>query len=235
MGTRKMGAFVKMITRAIWRVAVLLIGVSGLCGGVLAQITDIGLVNQLSGDISIVGDGGAAMRATPFMKIRAGDRFTVPAGASIRMIYFKSNRQETWRGPASFRVGGAQSETTSGKVEVSELPAPVTLKMSRVPDLMLGARLGGVTLRGGKALPRGRPNTEERAEIARAQATYQTLRAQAPEDDIAPELYLSAVLQEYGQYQDMKPLVEAMQKRLPGNTELRDLAAAVEKWAASQQ
>ncbi|MSQ53176.1 MAG: hypothetical protein EXR28_14965 [Betaproteobacteria bacterium] len=235
MNTGKMGALANFNVRALCRVAVLLVGTSGLCGGLFAQIADIGLVNQLSGEVAIAGDGGAAMRATPFMKIRAGDRFTVPAGASIRMIYFKSNRQETWRGPASFRVGGAQSEATSGNVEVSELPALVTLKMSRVPDLMLGARLGGVTLRGGKALPRGRPNAEERAEIARAQATYQTLRARAPEDDIAPELYLSSVLQEYGQYQDMKPLVEAMQKRLPGNTELRDLAAAVEKWAASQQ
>lgn len=224
-----------MKTLGASRATLILATLWGLCGAAAAQSSDIGLVNQLSGEVVYAGDSGVPALATPFMKIRAGDRFTVSAGAAIRVIYFKSNRQESWRGPASFRVGGAQSELISGKVDASELPAPVALKMSRVPDVMLGARLGGVTLRSLSPAPRARPNAEERAEIARAQSTYQTLRAQAPADDIGPELYLTSVLQEYGQYQEMKPLVAAMQKQMPGSTELRDLAAAVERWSAAQK
>ena len=108
----------------------------------------------------------------------------------------------------------------------------MAIKIARVPDMVLGARLGGVTLRGSGS--RANLTAEERTDLTRAQAVYKEMRAKAADDDLTPELYLSSVLQEYGQYAEMKPLVASMQKRQPGSGELKDLAAAVEKWAAQR-
>src|SRR5689334_10491353 len=74
---------------------------------------DVGLINQLSGDVSYTSGAGKA-QAKAYMKIREGDRFTLPAGAQMRVVYFKNGRQESFSGPASFTAGGEQSSVQSG-------------------------------------------------------------------------------------------------------------------------
>ena len=117
-----------------------------------AQTADVGLVNMLNGDVSYVSDGAAAAKAKPFMKVRQGDRFTLPAGAQVRVVYFQGGRQETWKGPASFRAGAQSGEQGSGaNPEVSTLPSGVPQKIAQVPELMQIAKLGrsgGVAVRG---------------------------------------------------------------------------------------
>ena len=70
-----------------------------------------------------------------------------------------------------------------------------------------------------------RLNPQQQAEVRQARETYKKLRAQSAADDITPELYLYAVLQDNLQYEDMKSVVEDMARRQPGNT---DVAALVE-------
>ena len=70
--------------------------------GAGAQSSDVGLVNQLSGDVAYTAQGGTQSKAQAFMKVRQGDRFSLPAGAQLRLVYFNGSRQETWKGPASF-------------------------------------------------------------------------------------------------------------------------------------
>src|SRR4051794_16890209 len=65
---------------------------------------DVGLINQMSGDVSYTSGAGKA-QAKAYMKIREGDRFTLPAGAQMRVVYFKNGRQESYSGPASFTAG----------------------------------------------------------------------------------------------------------------------------------
>ena len=60
-----------------------------------------------------------------------------------------------------------------------------------------------------------------------AKGIYGKMRAQSPSDDITPELYLYSVLQDYLLYDDMKPVVEEMAKRQPGNSEVLELVAWV--------
>src|SRR5476649_1679158 len=78
-------------------------------GAALAQAADVGLVNQVLGDVSYASGGGNAGKVQAYMKMRQGDRFTVPDGAQIKLIYFQNGRMETWRGPASFTSGRASS------------------------------------------------------------------------------------------------------------------------------
>ena len=74
-----------------------------------AQGADVGLINQVAGDVSYASGSGAG-KVQAFMKVRQGDRFTVAAGAQVRLVYFNGGRQETWRGPAGFRAGAEKSD-----------------------------------------------------------------------------------------------------------------------------
>lgn len=206
--------------------AAALLGVALSAG---AQSSVVGLVNQLSGEVPYASQGGAQSKAQAFMKVRQGDRFTLPAGAQLRVVYFNGSRQETWKGPASFKAGTQQSEAVSGQVaEAIQLPSGVAQKIAQVPNLIQIAKLGrsgGIAVRGG-GRP-GRLSSEEQAEVSQAKATYTQMRQKAPAEDITPELYVYSVLQDHLLYDEMKTVTDEMLKRQPGNPEAQDLAAYV--------
>ena len=210
------------------RAAVLVVGVAAT-SVVQAQGADVGLVNMLNGDVSYVSEGAAASKVRSFMKVRQGDRFTLPAGAQVRVVYFQGGRQETWKGPSAFRAGAQAGEAGSGAApEVTVLPSSVPQKIAQVPELMQIAKLGrsgGVAVRGTAKAPK--LSVEQQAEVKTAKDTYGKLRAQSSADDITPELYLYSVLQDYLLYDDMKPVVEEMAKRQPGNADILELVAWV--------
>jgi len=197
--------------------------------GVSAQSGDVGLVNQMSGDVSYAGQAGAQSKAQPFMKVREGDRFTLAAGAQLRLVYFNGSRQETWKGPAGFKAGTQQSEALSGQApSLSQLPSGVAQKIAQVPNLVQIAKLGrsgGIAVRGG-GKP-GRLSSEQQAEVKQAKDNYAKMRQSASADDITPELYLYSILQDHLLYEEMKSVTDEMLKRLPGNAEAQELAAYV--------
>jgi len=201
----------------------------GVAMGAGAQSGDAGLINQLSGDVAYTGQGGAQSKAQAFMKVREGDRFTLAAGAQLRVVYFNGSRQETWKGPASFKAGTQQSEAVSGQVaEAAQLPSGVAQKIAQVPNLVQIAKLGrsgGIAVRGG-GKP-GRLSSDQQAEVNQAKATYAQMRQKAPAEDITPELYFYSVLQDHLLYDEMKTVTEEMLKRQPGNPEAQELAAYV--------
>lgn len=192
---------------------------------VFGQSADVGLVNLLAGEVTYQSDG-AASKARAYMKVRQGDRFNVPAGAQVRVVYFQGGRQETWKGPSAFRAGIRASEASSGApAAVAVLPAAVPQQISQIPELIQIAKLGrsgGVQVRGAGAAPR--VIAEQQADVIRAKDTYTKMRAQASADDITPELYLYSVLQDYLMYEDMKPIVAEMVKRQPGDPDVQALA-----------
>ncbi len=204
-----------------------LVGAAIMVGGAQAQSLDVGLVNMLAGEVSYASEGAAAAKVQAFMKVRQGDRFTVPAGGAVRVVYFQGGRQETWKGPASFKAGARQGEGGT-PTEVTVLPASVPQKIAQVPELIQIAKLGrsgGVAVRGAAKAPR--LSAEQQAEVKAAKDTYGKLRSQVGADDITPELYLYSVLQDYLLYDDMRPVVDEMSKRQPTSTEVQELAAWV--------
>ena len=183
----------------------------------------------MSGDIVYAGQGGAQTKAQGFMKVRQGDRFTLAAGAQLRLVYFDGSRQETWKGPASFKAGPQQSEAVSGQMfEAARLPTGVAQKIAQVPNLVQIAKLGrsgGIAVRGG-GKP-GRLTSEQQAEVSQAKATYAQLRQKASAEDITPELYFYSVLQDHLLYEQMKAVTDEMLKRQPNNPDVQELAAYV--------
>jgi hypothetical protein len=206
--------------------AALLLGVTL---GASAQSGDVGLVNQLSGDVAYASQGGTQSKAQAFMKVRQGDRFTLPAGAQLRLVYFNGSRQETWKGPASFKAGAQQSDALSGQAaETAQLPSGVAQKIAQVPNLVQIAKLGrsgGIAVRGG-GKP-GRLSSEQQAEVTQAKTNYTQMRQKASAEDITPELYYYSVLQDHLLYSDMKAVTDEMLKRQPNNAEAQELAAYV--------
>lgn len=182
---------------------------------------DVALINSLSGDVSYAS-GGSTSKAKPFMKVRESDRFTISAGATMRLVYLQGGRQETYTGPAVIVAGAQQSTVQSGApAQVSTLPSGVSQKIAQTPELVQIAKLGrsgGVAVRGVSREQRLSP--QQQAEVRQARETYQQLRGQAPADDITPELYLYSVLQDHLLYTEMKPVVEEMAKRQPGNADV---------------
>jgi hypothetical protein len=206
-----------------------------LAAATVAASEDVGLVNQLSGEVTYASGGNPA-KAKAYMKVRQGDRFTVPATASVRVVYFQGGRQETYTGPATFIAGTqASQQTTGAAAQVTTLPAGVPQKIAQTPELIQIAKLGrsgGVAVRGAQREQRLTP--QQQAEVRQARQTYDQLRKSSSADDITPELYLYSVLQDHLLYNDMKSVVSEMQKRQPSNPDVAVMAEYVKVKLESQ-
>jgi hypothetical protein len=193
--------------------------------GVAQAQADIGLVNLVAGDVAFVPQAGQAGKVKAFMKVREGDRFEIPAGGQLRVVYFDGSRQERWKGPAVFRAAKEQGSRISGApAEVSVLPSGVPQRIARVPELLQNAKLGGVQVRGGGAARAG-----PKESLPEARAAYDKLRQELPADDITAELYLYSALNDHQLYDEMAGLVAEMQRKQPASDEVKSLAAWLEK------
>ena len=189
---------------------------------------DAGMINQLSGEVTYQAASGAAARATAYMKVRENDVVRVPAGASVRVVYFTNGRQEAWKGPAAFIVGAVESRGQSGQPEISQLPGGVPQKLAQTPAMMDIAKLGragSVTVRG---ITPSSLTADQSAEVREARKTYETMKSGVAADDIMPEIYLYTVVQNYSMYDEMKQLVKIMQAKQPNSEVVKDLDAWVE-------
>ncbi|MGQ9652500.1 MAG: hypothetical protein ACUVXD_00365 [Thermodesulfobacteriota bacterium] len=200
---------------------------------------DVGLVTQLSGDVTYWNEAyhKTPEKAVAFMKIRKGDHFALPEGARLQVVYFASNRQESWAGPARLVIGQAESENLSrdAQPEVIVLPPGASQGVQRIPALLRRAglsRTGGLQVRG--MTPPQAPgglSPDEEAEIQNARRNYQDLRKQAKPDDLTPELYLLGILADYEQFEEMEKVLKDAQTRQPGNEVLKELEA----WVRTQR
>jgi len=196
----------------------------------LGQSADVALVNMISGNATYIPQGDASGKVRPFMKVRNGDRINVTAESQVRIVFFDGGRQELWVGPASFRAGKTAAEPISGKVAaVVNLPADVPQRMARIPALIQLSKLGGTQVRGLNRQQNA--GAEPPTTLAQARATYEKLRTEMPADDIAPELYLYAALDEVLAYDEMKVVVAEMRRKQPDNPDLKSMDA----WLASRK
>src|SRR5258708_13558322 len=97
---------------------------------------DVGLVNLVTGDVSFVPQAGQPGKVKAFMKVRNGDRFELPAGAQLRVVYFEGSLQERWQGPSSFRAAPTRGTPLSRPpAQVTPRPACVPQRIAGVPGL----------------------------------------------------------------------------------------------------
>ena len=208
-----------------------------------AAPSDVGLVTRLSGEVTYSGVAQKKpARARAFMKVQQGDSFELAVGAELRLVYFASGRQESWKGPVAFKVGEkeGQAEGKAAGPEVEALPAKASPGLRRVPALLKwigSSRAGGIQVRGErKESPRLIPLTsEEKAEIGAARELSRKMRGQAAPDDVTPELYLIGILSDYEQYEEMAQVLKSARSRQPDNQELKTLEAWLREKIAQAQ
>ena len=193
-------------------------------GGAPAQAAvDVGLISQIAGEVTYQPAGGVATRAANFIKVRDGDRFSAAPGASVRVIYFDTGRQESWAGPATFMVGLRESVASSVRPAVSQLPTAASQKLSLTPELIQVAksgRTGSVVVRS----PSPKAVDGQAHALREARATYAAMQPAFAPDDITPEMYLATVLHEHKLIEEMQELVVLMQKKQPHNAEVKALS-----------
>lgn len=192
--------------------------------------SDVGIVNRIAGDVTYTtASDNTPRKIQPYARIRHGDKLAVASGGEVQIRYFSTNRQEAWKGGASFVATSAGGELLKGsKPEVTEIPAIVSQKLARVPELMNTSRIGGVVVR---SLSAQKDRAQRYREVADAMSAYEVLRAKSAEDDVTPELFLMTALIDNEMYADLKSVIQEMQKRQPNNPEFRQLAS----WALEQE
>ena len=211
-------------------------------GHVQEPTPDVGLLTQVSGEVSFWNKTAQKEPSRPqsFMKVRRGDHFKLPTGAIIQLLYFDNGRQETWKGPVTFRCDDKESISTA-KTSTGEVKPEVKFLSSRVSQRLMTAPLplpsssirysGTIQTMAPKCAPEpvlkmpGPPSAETKKMIEEAQKTCRNLANQATPDDVTPELYYLGVLAEHCQYREMEAVVDAMLAKRPGDPALKDLKA----------
>lgn len=198
-----------------WVPAVLALLAPLAAGAADAPNSESGMVTLVQGSVIYATGGDRDKPVVAFMKVRAGDKLRLPPDARVQLVYFQSGRQETWRGATQLEVGATDSRAANAASppEIRQLPAPVLQQLTRAPNVVtdLKNRTGMVFVR---ALPM-------REKLRELDETYAAMRKDAATEDVTPELYLLSGLYELRLYQDMKPVLEEMRWRQPGNAEVK--------------
>lgn len=191
-----------------------------LCGGWAAMLAvlfslpaqaDEALVTLVQGVVRVSVGQQLPAPVTPFMKLRAGDRLELAEAARVRLLYGQTGRQETWKGAAVLQVGAGATMRVSGTAlaEVKQVPSAALIRLARADDVLadMRTRTGMVVIRSGGLLE----------QLREAESVYREMRAQAADDDVAPELYLVSALYELKLYKDIPEVIEDILRRQPGN------------------
>ena len=165
-----------------------------LLTGVHAR-ADVGMITQLSGEVSITADG-KARTAVPFLKVATGDSLALGNGARIQLVYFGNGRQEVWKGSGRVDVGGLESKSLL-KPEVTQLPPLVINQLAKTPAAGQQGKVGMTRVRS-----LGNPDA-----AVHLDKQYAELKKGAAPEDTTPEVFLLSGLIEIKDFARAKTLL----------------------------
>jgi hypothetical protein len=209
----------------------------------LAAAADVGLVTGLTGEVSYWNEAekGQPTQAEAFMKVRQGDRFKLSGNTVLKVLYFNTGRQETWKGPRLLTAGAGASEAEGGgEPTVEMLSAKIAHQIGTAPLPLPRSSLqyaGVIRTMGDERqppssgpAPRSPSPEEARRKIAGARKVYIEWRQRAAVADLTPEMYLLGILAEYGQYREMDRVLTRMLGQKPADPALIGL----QTWVRTQ-
>jgi hypothetical protein len=153
---------------------------------------EVGIVTQVSGTVRVRNAAGEETALKPFGRVYLNDRFVLAPEAVVRVLFLRNGSSQLWRGPVEFLAGDSANASGADPAQVSVLPvsAREKIQVALRPDFF-----GGTTVR---AIKIPRPSAElGAAQLEDIRNTYQQLRKSFPDDDITPELFLSASMQPF--------------------------------------
>jgi hypothetical protein len=184
---------------------------------------DVGLYTAVKGKTTYESAGAKDKSAglEAMMKARAGDRVALEKGATVRLVYFASGKQEAWQGPVVFVVGEDGSKTEGEtKPTVLQIPKMAARRLDSLPGPMPGTPVRSWDTKKKRPVKLA---SWEQEEIDAAQAEYKKMRKQTTDDDITPELYLVTVLSDYDLHSEIKKIVGEAEKRSPGHPAVKKI------------
>ncbi len=149
---------------------------------------DVAIISMVSGDVRMISAGGESFAVRPFNRVRQNDRFSVPPGSALRILYLRSGRAELWTGPVQFRAGSDTSETPLEPTSLKKIPDSVRERLALMSRV---GQFGGSTIR---ARPIG---SLDASRLEAIRESYTALRSQFPDADAIPELYMATAVGEY--------------------------------------
>lgn len=149
---------------------------------------DVGMITQISGQVSIA-TGGGMQAAVPFFKVTTGDKLTLANGSRVQIVYFGNGRQEVWKDSGQVEVGSVESKSTA-KPELSQLPPLIVSQLAKTPAAGQQGRVGMMRVRSG--------GNAETAQHLNNQ--YADLKKSVPADDTTPEVFLLSGLIEIKEF-----------------------------------
>ncbi len=155
-----------------------------LCHLTLAdESAPVAILLEISGAVA-AGKGAEPWQALD--KLRSGDALDLASGAKLRLVYFDSGRQETWRGKARVVVGEKAGAAGTLKPEVEQVPALIAGQLKRTPARGALGRSAMIVTRAGGA---------NAGRIAAARRKYEQDRASLGPTNVLPDLaYLNELL-----------------------------------------
>ena len=184
-------------------------------GSAAHAAADVALITALDGKVARATVAGAQdMEA--FVKLKAGDVLNTVKGASVQIVYFENGRQESWSGVGKLEITPTEGRATGLPApQVKQLPLIIVKQMARTPTLDSQGRAGVTRLRA-IATPEAITTLDE---------TYKKMRAEAPREDLNPELYLLAGMFELKQLDRVEKTLNELKQAQPANNQVKMLAS----------
>ena len=192
-----------------------------------ALTLDVGMLTQIDGRVEIVTAKEGKHPATAFLKVAVGDKVVLGRDARVRIVYFETSRQETWKGAGEVAIGNGEGRSSILQPETSKLPPLVARQLAKTPISGQHGKSGMVTVR---AL------SSDTAESLEKQ--YNEFRAAAADGDTTPEVFLLTGLMEMKEFEQAQTALERLRATLSRNPALAVVISHFEplvKEAAARQ
>lgn len=198
-----------------YRSAVTVAVVMLVLGSAAHAAADVALITALDGKVARATVAGA-QDLEAFVKLKTGDVLNTVKGASVQIVYFENGRQESWSGVGKLEITPTEGRATGLPApQVKQLPLIIVKQMARTPTLDSQGRAGVTRLRA-IATPEAITTLDE---------TYKKMRAEAPREDLNPELYLLAGMFELKQLDRVEKTLNELKQAQPANNQVKMLAS----------
>lgn len=176
---------------------------------------EVALVTALKGDVWLGDETDGMLPLQSFIKLRDGDILQLGDKARLQLVYFQSNRQETWSGPGSVEVAVAQGRMVAGmpSLQTQQLSPQLAKQIARTPAPDSKGKLAALRTRS-LALAES---------LGQVQKTYQDMRARVASSDRNPELYLLSAYFELREYDRIQEALRQLGESYPGDLEIKVL------------
>ena len=166
-----------------------------------------------------------------FMRMLQNDVLTLPAESEVRLLFLTTGHQETWKGEIVLKVEDIGCLVRQENVWLEQKPHKKKILMFQTEDRALKNPSIPLPNRGAVLIARAFPVLREVPEkkAADIKETHDDLQKRFGSDDATPEFYLLNAYAEYGQYAEMRSIIDTLLKKYPDNPILKHWEEWVKK------